>query len=72
MIIKSKFFISLIDNLMDELYDSYFFSELDLRFKYHQVRLYGENVKNTTFNTHYRHQEFKIISFDLTNAPVTF
>ena len=33
MIIKNKFLISLIDNLMNELHDSHFFSELDLRFK---------------------------------------
>lgn len=49
--IKNKFPISLIDNLMDELQGSKFFSKLDLRFGYHQVRIKEEDMEKTTVQT---------------------
>ena len=50
------------------------FSKLDLRACYHQIRLAeGEEFK-TTFQTHSWtwHYEFKVLSFGLAGGPATF
>lgn len=34
--------------------------------------MHMENIENTAFRTHQGHYEFLVMSFDLTNAPLTF
>ncbi|GJV81520.1 hypothetical protein Tco_1517390 [Tanacetum coccineum] len=70
--VKNRYPLPKIDYLFDQLQGSQFFSKIDLRFGYHQLRVHEDYILKTAFRTRYGHFKFTVMPFDLTNAPIIF
>ncbi|GJT24165.1 putative reverse transcriptase domain-containing protein [Tanacetum coccineum] len=70
--VKNRYPLPRIDDLFDQLQGSQFFSKIDVRYAYHQLRVNEDDIPKTAFRTRYRHFEFTVMPFGLTNTPAVF
>ena len=72
VMIKNRYPLPRIDDLFNQLKGAKVLSKIDVRSGYCQMRIKGQDVPKTTFRTRYRHFEFLVLPFGLTNAPALF
>ncbi|GKF33681.1 putative reverse transcriptase domain-containing protein [Tanacetum coccineum] len=70
--VKNCYPLPRVDDLFEQLQGSSVYSKIDLRSSYHQLRVRDEDIPKTAFRTRYRHYEFQVVPFGLTNAPAVF
>ena len=72
VIIKNKYPIPLIAYLFDRLGQAKYFTKMDLRKGYYQVRIAEGDESKTASVTRYGAYEWLMMPFGITNAPTTF
>ena len=61
-----------INDLLDQLAKSKYFSTLDLKSGYWQIRVHPDSQQKTAFITHQGLYQFRVMPFGVTNAPAVF
>nr|GEU94010.1 putative reverse transcriptase domain-containing protein [Tanacetum cinerariifolium] len=70
--VKNRYPLLRIDDLFNQLQGSSVYSKIDMRSGYHQLGVWEEDIPKIAFRTKYRHYEFQVMLFGLTNAPAVF
>lgn len=57
--VKNKYPLPIVDELLDELKGACWFTKLDMRLGYHQIRVMPQDEQKTAFKTHHGHWELR-------------
>nr|KYP44410.1 Transposon Ty3-I Gag-Pol polyprotein [Cajanus cajan] len=57
---------------MDRLKGAFVFSKIDMRYRYHQIRVKESDIPKNAFRTRYCYYEYVVILFGVINAPIVF
>ena len=71
-IIRERYPIPTVDEVLQSLNQSTVFSKLDLKWGYHQLELHPDSRSITTFTTHCGLYQYKRLMFGITSAPEVY
>jgi hypothetical protein len=72
IVLKNRYPLPRIDDLLHQLQHEKYFTKMDLKSEYHQLRIKEEDTWNTAFKTRQGLYEWLVMLFGLCNAPTTF
>jgi transposase InsO family protein len=70
--IKNKYPLPLMDEMFDRVTGATYFTKIDLRSGFHQIRIDEADCEKTAFRTRYGSFEYRVLPMGLCNAPGTF
>ncbi|KAK4511130.1 uncharacterized protein ATC70_012342 [Mucor velutinosus] len=70
--VRNTFPLPRIDECLDRLKGASYFSCLDLKSGYHQIRIKDTDIPKTAINTRYGKFEWSVLGMGLCNSPPTF
>ncbi len=70
--IKNQYLIFLVNQLLNRFNDVKKFTKINTQTTYNFIRIKKEDAQKTAFRCRYKQHEYRIMSFKLANAFVTF
>ena len=70
--VRNRYPLPRTDELFDQLQGARYFSKIDLRTGYWQIRMAASAVEKTAFTSRHGHFEWLVLPMGLTNAPAEF
>src|SRR5438105_863552 len=68
----NKYSLPHIEDMFDQLRGALFFSKIDIRSGYHQLKIRALDIPKMAFVSRYGLYEYTVMSFGLTNSPAYF
>jgi hypothetical protein len=70
--VRNRYPLPRVDELFDQLQGARYFSKIDLRTGYWQIRMAEDSIEKTAFTSRHGHYEWLVLPMGLTNAPAEF